>query len=346
MKLLTSALVGTGGIADWLHVPIHKKLRGSELKWVCDTNAQVAKEFAEKWNVPNWTDRLKDVLADTAVDWVDVAVPNRFHEQVTIQSLEAGKHVLCQKPMADSIMAAQRMISAADKSARNLGIYMCFRGDPAFRMMKRMIAEGAFGSIISFRGKMISGNGKNLRAGQWRMDDASGALDLLGIHLIDLFAWLHSDIQWVQAYSNTLYATMKGDDVTTAIYGLKDGVTAVLETTYCSYSGPDMPIYLFEVNGTAGYASYNFDIGKLVVQLKEGYQSEMFSCKPNEVKNCTIEHALNGGGSIANVHQDFVDSILRGEAFEADGQVGMKSIHVIEITRFAAKERRQIMVLQ
>ncbi|MCZ8515008.1 Gfo/Idh/MocA family oxidoreductase [Paenibacillus filicis] len=346
MKLLTSALVGAGKIADWLHLPVHKKLRGSELKWVCDSNGQVAKGFAEKWGIPNWTDRLEDVLADTAVDWVDVTVPNRFHEPVTVQSLQAGKHVLCQKPMATSIEAAQRMISAADQSACSLGMYMCFRGDPAFRMMKRMIAEGIFGNIISFRGKMISGNGMNLRTGQWRMDDASGALDLLGIHLIDLFAWLYSDIQWVQAYSNTLYAPMNGDDVTTAIYGLKDGVTAVLETTYSSYLGPGLPIYLFEVNGTEGYASYNFDVGKLIIQLKNGYQSENFSCKPNEVKHCTFEHTLNGGDSIANVHQDFVDSLLRGEAFDADGQAGLKSICVVETTRLAARERRQIMISQ
>jgi predicted dehydrogenase len=139
---------------------------------------------------------------------------------------------------------------------------------------------------------------------------------------------------------------MNGDDVTTAIYGLKDGVTAVLETTYSSYLGPDLPIYLFEVNGTAGYASYNFDVGKLLIQLKNGYQSEIFSCEPNEVKHCAIEHTLNGGGSIANVHQDFVDSLLGGKTFDADGQVGMKAIYVMETTRFAAKEKRQITILQ
>jgi len=344
MKPLTSALVGAGGIADWLHAPIHQQLRGSDLKWVCDSNVQVAEQFAKKWNIPNWTDQLEDVLADDSVDWVDVAVPNRFHEQVTVQCLQAGKHVLCQKPMADSMEAAQRMIAAADQTQRRLGIYMCFRGDPAFRMLKRMIAEGAFGHIISLRGKMISGNGMNLRTGQWRMDDASGALDLLGIHLVDLFAWLHSDIKWVQAYSNTLYAPMNGDDVTTAIYGLRDGVTAVLETTYSSYMSPNLPIYLFEVNGTAGYASYNFDIGKLVIQLKEGYQSEVINCAPNEVKHCTIEHALNNGGSEANVHQEFVESLLRGEAVEADGRVGLVAIAVLEKTRLAAKERRQLII--
>jgi predicted dehydrogenase len=344
MKPLTSALIGVGRIAQSLHLEAHKKVQGSVLGWVCDTNADAARSFAEQHNIPNWTDQLDQILSEPSIDWVDIAVPNRFHESVAIRSLFAGKHVLCQKPMADSAEAAQRMVVAAQESGRSLGMFMCFRGDTALRLVRRMIADGVLGNIISFRGKMLSGNGMNLREGQWRMDDASGALDLLGIHFIDLFAWMHSDIEWVQAYSNTLYAPMKGDDVTTAVYGLKAGVTAVLETTYCSYTYPGMSLYNMEINGTAGMVTYKLDTGELTLQLKNDFTSAEIACKGGELTQCKLEHTLKGGGAMANVHQAFIDSLSGGQPFDADGTAGFKALRVLEATRLAAKEKKQILI--
>ncbi len=342
MKILNSAIIGAGSIAGSLHMSAHRKIEGSMLKWVCDTNAEAAKKFAEEHRIPNWTDQLDVVLSDPEVDWVDVVVPNRYHEAVTVKALEAGKHVLCQKPMAPTLEAAQRMMDAAGASGRNLGMFMCFRGDPALRNVRRMIGEGVFGDIISLRGKMISGAGKNLKEGSWRMEDASGALDLLGVHLIDLFIWLYSDVEWVQAYSDTLYAPMKGDDVTTAIYGLKDGVTAVLETTYCSYTYPGMSLYTLEINGTAGQAKYQMGTGDLELLLKEDYESKDIVCKGGEPAQFKFDFALKRGGALHNVHQDFVHAIQRGEAFEADGMEGYKAIRIMEATRRAAKEHGRI----
>lgn len=344
MSGLTAALIGTGGIAKSLHLPAHRSLEGSRLKWVCDVNGESARQAAEQFGISRWTDDIREVLADSEVDWVDAAVPNKFHEQVAVQALEAGKHVLCQKPMADSSEAARRMVGAAEKFGRQLGIYMCFRGDPGLQLLRRLMKEGHLGGIISMRGKMISAGGYRLKEGQWRMDDSSGALDLLGIHLIDLFAWMHSEIDWVMAYSNTLYAPMKGDDVTTAVYGLSGGVTAVMETTYCSYAGPNTPFYILDINGTQGSAQYILESGRLTLQMKEAVTVGDFSYSPEQISQYTFPHTLSKGGALPRVHQSFVDALREGRAFEIDGETGYRAIRVMEATRQSAASGGKVYV--
>ncbi|NHN28976.1 Gfo/Idh/MocA family protein [Paenibacillus agricola] len=343
-KPLTAALIGIGGIAKALHIPAHQALQGSSLKWVCDTKVETARNIAEQYNIPCWTDDMNRILADPEVDWVDVAIPNRYHGPVTQQCLEAGKHVLCQKPMADSLEAAERMVKVAARTGKQLGIYMCFRGDPGLQLLRTLIQDGSFGGVISLRGKMISSNGFNLQKGDWRMDDASGALDLLGIHMVDLFAWLHSDIEWVQAYSNTLYAPMNGDDVTTAIYGLSEGVTAVLETTYSSFTTSMTPLYVLEVNGTAGWARYTLDNGNLLIQLQKDFTEGKLLYQAGSITELTFPHTLSGGGALPNVHQAFVDALHEQKPFELNGHCGVKAMKAMACTREAAITQGRVYV--
>jgi predicted dehydrogenase len=169
------------------------------------------------------------------------------------------------------------------------------------------------------------------------MKGASGALDLLGVHLIDLFAWMHSDIEWVQAYSTTLHASMRGDDVTTAIYGLADGVTAVMETTYCSFLNEQTPLYIIEVNGTKGNAVYCLERGQLHLQLKDSIQNETITYTEGTWAHFQFEHTFVGGGALHQVHQDFVNCLQLNKPYMVNGTTGKKAIQVIEATRKAAK---------
>lgn len=346
VKMLNAALVGAGAIARTLHLPAHRSLAGSRLQWVCSATIGSARSAAEQFGVPRWSDRLEEVLDDATVDWVDVAAPNEHHEALAIRCLEAGKHVLCQKPMAPTSAAAERMIAAAERSGRTLGIYMCFRGDPALRLIRTLIREGRLGRLISLRGRMISDRGFQLEPGQWRMEGASGALDLLGVHMIDLFAWMHGRIEWVQAYSATLHAPMKGDDVTTAIYGLPGGVSAVLETTYCSYLNEQTPLYTLEVSGTEGSAVYTLDRGQLFLQLKDAYRDGAVSVPAGAWTAHPFAHTLAGGGALPQAHQDFVDALRTGGGAVVDGREGREAVRVVEATRRAAAEGRRVELKQ
>ncbi|MFB9275722.1 Gfo/Idh/MocA family protein [Cohnella cellulosilytica] len=342
--MLTSALIGTGQIASSLHLPAHRGLSGSRLEWVCDVDEQAARQFAERFGIPKWTTRLEEVLSDLGVDWVDIATPNRTHEALAVQAMSAGKHVLCQKPMAHSAEAAERMVRTASETGRQLGILMSFRSDPILGSLRSMIEAGAFGQISHYRGKMVSSGGFRLNRGDWREQEAAGALDLLGIHLIDLFHWMENDaIQWVQSMSRTLYAPMKGDDVTLAIYGFESGVTALRETTYCSYAREGMPVYALEINGTEGRAAYQIETGQLTLQLKRGYEGDCFSCRPNETH--AFKFAPYGSDAhVHRVHQQFVDSLAGEEPFPLQGEAGVRAMRLIEATRRSSAKHKRVVL--
>jgi predicted dehydrogenase len=341
-RQLTAALVGAGGIARSLHIPAHRQAEGSALKWVCSSHLPDAEQFALQYTIPRWTDKLEEVLADPQVDWVDIATPNSTHEQIAVQCLRAGKHVLCQKPMTAGLDSAKRMVEEAERAGRQLGVYMCFRGDPALQLLKRCADAGRFGRIISYRGRMISSNGYRLQEGDWRMAEQAGSLELLGVHLIDLFLWFHGNIRSVQAYSNTLYASMTGDDVTTAIYGFADGVSAVMETTYSSYVGPDTPMYVFEVNGTEGWASYRMEQGGLRIQLAEGYDDVSDRSGIQLEANRITELQFSTYKDSIDVHQAFINAVAEGRPFGIDGRTGLEHIKVMERTLQAAKAGQRL----
>lgn len=341
-RTLVGALIGTGSIARQLHMPAHRQLRHSTLKWVCDANLETAKSFAEDYGIPRYTTLVDDVLTDEEVDWIDIATPNSTHEPIAVRCLEAGKHVLVQKPMASSADAAARMSAAAAKYDRKLGVFMFFRSDTGLDLLRKLVKGGHFGHIISMRGKMISGNGFSLSEGSWRMQEGCGALEQLGVHMIDLFLWLYGEMQWVTSYSATLYAPMEGDDVTTAIYGFSDGVTALLETTYCSFADSRSLKYTLEINGTEGYSHYDLTRAELKIHLKQNCQLGDFSYQKEEGPALhKFESAYQGGHRI---HQAFVEAIRADKPFFIDGRAGGHVLKAVEATRKSAFEGRRIIL--
>lgn len=337
---LRAALIGTGSVAHGLHIRAHQRLDRSVLSWVCDTNGEAAESFARTYGIPHWTTGLEEVLQAPDVDWIDIATPNGTHKALAVRALQAGKHVLCQKPLATSVTDAKEMIGIARQAGRQLGIYMSYRGDQGVHLLKEWMDDGKFGRMISLRAKTISGGGLHYKAGMWRMVEAAGALNLLGVHMIDLFLWLGGEARWVQAYSNTLHAPIAGDDVTTAIYGWDNGVTAVLETSICSFVNDKTPISLLEINGTEGWARYRLESGELVFQLSGDAHGPDCHYRAGEI-GTRLFPTFHSDTNIHRIHRDFVQSIQAGTPVALDGTIGCKALQIMEATLAAAKEGKR-----
>ncbi|WP_186446198.1 Gfo/Idh/MocA family protein [Paenibacillus cremeus] len=343
IRMLTSALIGAGNIARSLHIPAHSRLQRSKLKWVCDTDLEAARQVAEKNGIPHHTDKLEDVLNDLEVDWVDITTPNASHEPIALQSFQAGKHVFVQKPMAGTIDAAERMIAASRTYDRKLGVFMFLRGDGGIETLRNLIEHGHLGKVITLRGRMISYKGFSLDDDSWRKQEARGALEQLGTHLIDLFLHLQGEIKWVQSYSDTIYAPMKADDVTTAIYGFEGGVSAVLETTYCQFTNRRTVGSILEVNGTAGNVRYNYRTGEMSIQLENDCELGDFRYNKEEgVAQRTFESSYRG--CVHRVHESFVESLCDGTPLLIDGPTGLYALKIIEKTFESAREERRLPV--
>jgi predicted dehydrogenase len=135
------ALVGCGRIAQVAHLPALEKADGIRLVAVSDPSAEVAEAVARRYGVPAaHTDRAA-VLADPAVEAVLVAAPDRFHHAIATAALEAGKHVLVEKPMAATVPQAQALVDLVERTGLVLQVGAMKRHDPGVRFARQFVAE-------------------------------------------------------------------------------------------------------------------------------------------------------------------------------------------------------------
>ncbi|OUS75438.1 oxidoreductase [Paenibacillus sp. MY03] len=188
MKPMKVAVIGSGQIATSRHIPAYTRSKQAEIKYIVDPILERAQAAAEQFGIPIATASLDDVLSDPEVTAVSVCTPNHTHAPVSIAALEAGKHVLCEKPAALSYAEALRMKEAADRTGNILNIGVVNRFNSAVNHVKQLIDAGELGKLYhvycSFRAhRSIPGLG-----GPFTTKSMSGGGVLIdwGIHFLDL----------------------------------------------------------------------------------------------------------------------------------------------------------------
>jgi predicted dehydrogenase len=188
MRKMKVAVIGCGTIARSQHVPAYAKNPLAEIKYLVDIKQERAAELAEKYSVPNIAEDYRVVLDDKEVEAVSICTPNDTHAPIAIRCLEAGKHVLCEKPASVSFDDVKRMKEAADHNGKILNIGVVNRFNTAVNKIKEMIDEGELGKVYhiycSFRAhRSIPGLGGQFTT---RAKSGGGVLIDWGVHFLDL----------------------------------------------------------------------------------------------------------------------------------------------------------------
>ena len=186
-KKLKIGLIGTGGIARACHIPGYQALTDDcEIVWACDVDAELAQKTANEHGIPKVTADYRDVLNDKEVDAVSITTPNKHHKIPTIDSLNAGKHVLCEKPLAMNADEAREMCRAAKKSGKILQVALQQRFSGAGQFMRKFIADGGMGDIYYARAQALRRRG----VPAWgvfidKQQQGGGPLIDIGVHILD-----------------------------------------------------------------------------------------------------------------------------------------------------------------
>jgi predicted dehydrogenase len=273
-------IIGCGKIAQVRHLPEYAANPCAQLIGYYDINAERAKMVAGQYGGKVY-ESYQSLLADPRIDAVSVMTSNATHSEITVAALDAGKHVLCEKPMAMNLEECEAMVEAARRTSKKLMLGHNQRLTKTHRKAKALIAAGDIGNIITFRTQFghagpdtWSVDGKN----SWFFDKNQavlGAMADLGIHKTDLIQYLTGQrIVEVSAMIKTLDkrdesgALIPVDDNSICIYKLNGGAIGTMTASWTTYGCEDNSTVLY---GTKGIMSiYKDPAYSIIIDLREG----------------------------------------------------------------------------
>lgn len=203
------AVVGVGFVGGQAHVPVFKKVEGSNLMALCARTETRVKPLAEKYGVKYYT-VLERLLEDPEVEAVVASVPTPYHFEVAMKSIQKGKHVLCEMPVATTIDQVKQLKKAAEEAHVLLMPILQFRFAPIYMRTKEMIDSSSIGKPLAFHFREFipaSSLAEQWPRGSWAWDiEKSGGYPdyTLSVWSIDMFRWLFNSeivqIDWLSNY--------------------------------------------------------------------------------------------------------------------------------------------------
>ena len=297
-------IIGCGKIAQVRHIPEYAGHPQARLAGFYDLNQERARELAEKWGGKAYSS-WEEMLADPGIDAVSVCVANNAHAQLSIAALRAGKHVLCEKPMATTLADCEAMVAAARESGKFLMIGQNQRLTKAHQKARELVENGTLGKILTFRTTFGHGGpetwsvdpGKNT----WFFDKskaAMGAMADLGIHKTDLIQYLLGQTV-VETTAKVTTLDKRGadgqligvDDNAICIYRMSGGAMGTMTASWTFYGAEDNSTVLY---GTKSILRIYDDPAYSLKLITAGgekvlYELEAIQTNDNQTKSGVID---------------------------------------------------------
>ena len=274
-KTLNVGMIGYGFMAR-THSNAYRKVSNffdleyqPVLKTVCGLVEAEAQAFAEKWGYESYTTDWRKVVADKDIDIIEICVPNNRHAEIAIAAAQAGKIVICEKPLALNSEEALRMTEAVEAAKVPNLVSFNYRRIPAVTLAKQLIDEGRLGKIFHYRANFlqdwtISADVPQGGMATWRLDAkaaGSGVTGDLLAHCIDLALWQNGPIQNLTAMTETFVKERKNvetgtvepvkiDDACIFFCRFANGSIGNFEST--RYARGHKALFTFEINGELG----------------------------------------------------------------------------------------------
>lgn len=342
MSKLKVAVIGCGSIAKNRHLLEYEANEEVTIHAVCDIVEDRAEKTAEQYGAKAYTS-YEELLAQENVDIVSVCLPNYLHAPVSIAALNAGAHVLCEKPMATSHEEAEKMIEAAEVSGKKLMIAHNQRFVPSHAKAKELIESGAIGKVYSFRTAFGHGGPEGWSADgadSWffKKDQAFiGAMGDLGVHKADLLRYILGQefVDVAGFVENNAKSNITVDDNAVCILRSESGIIGTVAASWAYNPNEDNSTVIYGEKGTLRLE--DDPTYSLVAQYTNG-----------DVVNYQlgkIQSNDEGGQNSSHVIDHFVDSVLNDTTPLVTGEEGMKSLDVI-LAALASGETGQISKLE
>jgi predicted dehydrogenase len=326
------------------------------LKAVCGRDATKVKPFADNWGYESIETDWRKLIARKDIDVIDIATPNNMHAEIAIAAAQAGKMVLCEKPLAMNTPEALKMVEAVEKAKVPNMVWYNYRRVPAVTLAKQLIDEGKLGKIFHYRAKFlqdwtINADVPQGGAGTWRLDvnvAGSGVTGDLLAHCIDTALWLNGGIDKVTAMTETFVKERKHsetgkmekvgiDDASAFLARFKNGSLATFEST--RYARGHKALYTLEINGENASLAWDLhDLHRLQMfdHRDKGYVRGWRSIHVTDGDQPYMKHwwvpGLQIGYEESFVHQvaDFIQGVSSGKPANPTFRDGLETDKVTD----------------
>lgn len=339
--MIKIGIVGTGSMGNY-QAGQFAQIKGCRLQAVFDVNPAVAEAFAKTHGIAKVCKTSDELLE--CVDAVSIVTPDRFHEPLAVRAFEAGRHVLCEKPLAEDAAAAERMVKAAKKSGLVNMVNLSYRVAAPVHKAHELVERGVIGEVVHFEACFLQSWLSSRIAGDWRTKPGflwrlsskhggKGALGDTGIHVLDLISHVAGPIAAVQCRLKS-FERLKGkthgkyrldtNDSAVATIELKNGALGVMHAS--RWATGKQNVVTFRIHGTQG--AIEADLGKSYEELSVCRGADIHKAKWRVVK-C---------GSVPSNYLKFVRAIRRGEGGRPDFGDGLNVQRVLDACLESAEQ--------
>jgi predicted dehydrogenase len=340
------------------------------LKAACARSADKAKAFADKWGYESVETDWRKLIGRKDIDLVDICTPNNTHAEIALAAAQAGKMILCEKPLAMNGPEALRMTEAVEKAKVPNMVWYNYRRVPAVTLAKQLIDEGRLGKIFHYRAQFlqdwtISPELPQGGTGLWRLDVAAAGSGVTGdllAHCIDTAMWLNGGVATVNAMTETFVKERKHnltgkvekvgiDDACAFLARFQNGSLAIFEST--RYARGHKALYTFEINGE--HASISWDLHDLHrlnyfdhrdQGIVRGWRSIHVTDGDHPYMGKWWVPGLQIGYEHTFVHQvaDFLEGVTKGKPAQPDFRNAYQTQLVLDAVLQSAREQKWIAV--
>ncbi len=351
MSSVRIALIGCGSVGRRIHAAGLRLCPDVELALACSRS----RESAEAIGAPETTQDYRQVMARNDIDAVVIATPNNLHREIALAAFEAGKHVLCEKPLALNSAEAREMRDAAQASGKVHMTAFTYEFIPAVRYLKKLVDQGELGEIRSIRGAYLMALAGHTLG--WRSTKAQagcGVLGDIGSHLIHLCHWLAGDIARLTATERKFREDPNSDveDWIAFLAEFASGAVGTFELSrVCPGRGADITEEMtIEVYGTEGGALMSMAHPRAIwlttkaAAKDPASRLERVELPESEWKLPGAPRALSEGDPRWSYRYDqafqFIQAIRQQKTVNPSFESGYRTQEVLDAALKSAKSRR------
>lgn len=351
MSTLKVGVIGVGGIAG-THMPGWAASEHTEVIAGADLSQDALNRWGGKWDVSRLETDTAALINDPDIDIIDVCTPNMYHTELTIAALEAGKHVICEKPLAPTPADVQKMIDARNASGKMLMTAQHFRFSGKSKAMKNEIDSGALGDIYHARSWMLRRTAIPTRPGfLLKKHSGGGATIDIGVHILDLTLWFMGNPKPVSVTGvakkvlaknpkafglwddlNTVPPEMDVEELALAFVRFDNDATLVLEVSWMLHhdtASEDMQMWLYGTNGGAHWPK--------VEVLQTNYDTK-------QLYNRTLKLTADLAEAHAQECIEFAQAVVDGAPSPVPAEQSMQVMQILNAIYESQKTGREVLL--